>query len=171
HGGNVDQIKNPGPIGSAQIVVGMGDNQPSPRNHESNLAIEKQLSKSAVFRFTYTGKHGVNSDQLLEINPQPNDYVYYTMTQRSKPTGTGSGIALRVYDRSAYASVRILQKSGYINSSTWTAQIERRFTSGLGFQAFYTLTNSIRQAGNSFRDDVATVYHPTVYLPGTVPTN
>jgi len=47
----------------------------------------------------------------------------------------------------------------------------RRFAGGLGFQAFYTMTNSIRQAGNSFRDDVATVYHPTVYLPGTVPTN
>src|SRR5262245_54983443 len=169
--GNVVQINNTDSIGIGQSVVGMAENQPSLRIHEWNLAIEKQLSKSTVFRVTYTGKHGVNSDQLLEINPQPNDYVYYTMTQRSKPTGPGSGIALRVYDRSAYSSVRILQKSGYINSSTWTAQIQRRFTNGLGFQAFYTLTNSIRQAGNSFRDDVATVYHPTVYLPGSVPTN
>ncbi len=168
---NVVQINSTGSIGRGQGVIGMDENQPSLRIHEWNLAIEKQLSKNTVFRLTYTGKHGVNSDQLFEVNPQPNDYVFYTMTQRQKPTGAFSGVALRVYDQNAYTSVRILQKSGYINSSTWTAQIERRFAGGLGFQAFYTMTNSIRQAGNSFRDDVATVYHPTVYLPGTVPTN
>ncbi|MBO0862078.1 MAG: TonB-dependent receptor [Chloracidobacterium sp.] len=158
-------------IGVGQSAVGLDENQPSLRIHEWNLAIEKQLSKNTVIRFTYNGKHGVNSDQLIEINPQPNDYVYYTMTQKVKPTGPTSGIALRIYDQTGYGSVRILQKTGYINSSTWTAQIERRFSSGLGFQAFYTLTNSVRQAGNSFRDDVATVYNPTLYLPGTVPTD
>lgn len=168
---SVVDLNNPGAIGRGQSVIGMAENQPSMRIHEWNLAVEKQLSKSTVFRVTYTGKHGVNADQLFEINPQPNDYTYYTLTQRSKPTGEFSGVALRVYDQNAYTSVRILQKSGYINSSTWTAQIERRFSHGLGFQAFYTLTNALRQAGNSFRDDVATVYHPSLYLPNTVPTN
>src|SRR5206468_6727608 len=48
-------------------------------------------------------------------------------------------------------------------------EFERRFSKGLGFQAFYTLTNVLRLAGNSFRDDVATV--PSVFLPGTVPTD
>jgi len=120
----------PGSIGRGQGVIGMDENQPSLRIHEWNLAVEKQLSKNTVFRVTYTGKHGVNSDQLLEVNPQPNDYVFYTMTQLQKPTGAFSGVALRVYDQNAYTSVRILQKSGYINSSTWTAQIERRFAGG-----------------------------------------
>ncbi len=168
---NVVNVTNPSAIGRGQSVIGLAEDQPSLRIHEWNLAIEKQLSASTVFRVTYTGKHGLNADQLFEVNPQPNDYVYYTQTQKSKPTGEFSGVALRVYDQTAYTSVRQLQKSGYINASTFTAQIERRFTKGLGFQAFYTLTNSLRQAGNSFRDDVATVYNPTVYLAGTVPTN
>jgi len=106
---------------------------------------------------------------LFEINPQPNDYIYYTLTKQPKPTGEFASVALRVYDKTAYTSVRRLQKSGYINSATWTAQFERRFRKGLGFQAFYTLTNSLRMAGNSFRDDVATV--PEAFLPGTVPTD
>ena len=135
------------------------------------MALEKQLSPSIVFRVTYTGKHGVNADQLKEINPQPNDYVYYTQTHASKPTGTFSAVALRLYDKNAYTSVRIQQKTGYINSSTWTAQIEKRFNKGLGFQAFYTMTNSLRLAGNSFRDDGAVVYDPSLYLAGTVPTD
>jgi hypothetical protein len=168
---NAVNLNSVAALSRGQSVIGMDENQPSLRIHEWNLAIEKQLAKTTVFRLTYIGKHGVNADQLFEINPQPNDYVYYTLTQKSKPTGTFANVALRIYDQNAYTSVRILQKSGYINTSIFTAQIERRFSKGLGFQAFYTLTNALRQAGNSFRDDVATAYHPSVYLPGTVPTN
>ncbi|MBI1766486.1 MAG: TonB-dependent receptor [Acidobacteria bacterium] len=168
---NVVELDSTGTLGRGQSVVGMDENQPSLRIHEWNLAIEKQLSKSTVFRITYTGKHGVNADQLFEINPQPSDFVYYSLTNQPKPTGTFANVALRIYDQNAYTSVRILQKSGFINSSTWTAQIERRFNKGLGFQAYYTLTNALREAGNSFRDDVATTYSPAVYLPNTVPTD
>jgi hypothetical protein len=167
---NVVDLDSTGSFGRGQSVIGMAEDQPSLRIHEWNLAIEKQISKNTVFRVTYTGKHGVNADQLFEINPLPNDFVYYTQTGQPKPTGAFSSVALRIYDQNAYTSVRILQKSGYINSSTWTAQIERRFSNGLGFQAFYTLTNALREAGNSFRDDIATTYSPSVYLPNTVPT-
>ena len=168
---NVIDLSNPNAITRGIGVVGLAEDQPSMRIHEWNLALEKQLNQSTVVRLTYTGKHGVNADQLFEINPQPNDYVYYTLTGQTKPSGDFANVALRVYDQTAYTSVRILQKSGYINSSTWTAQVQRRFTKGLGFQAFYTLTNALREAGNSFRDDVATIYSPSIYLPGTVPTD
>lgn len=168
---NLIDLNNPNALGRGTAVRGMAEDQPSLRIHEWNLAIEKQLSKDTVFRITYNGKHGVNSDQLFEINPQPTDYIWFKQTGLPLPVGTFANVARRVYDQNAYTEVRILQKSGYINSSTWTFQIERRFTQGLGFQAFYTLTNALRMAGNSFRDDVATVYHPSLYLPGTVPTD
>jgi hypothetical protein len=77
-------------------------------------------------------------------------------------------VARRPYDQTAYTDVRILQRTGYINSSTFSIEGERRFTKGLSFQAFYTMTNSFRLAGNSFRDDVGSV--PEAYLPGAVPT-
>jgi hypothetical protein len=168
---NVVDITSPLSVGRGQGVVGLAEDQPSLRIHEWNLTIEKQISSNTVVRLTYNGKHGVNADQLFEINPQPNNYVYFSQTKQPLPTGSFAGVALRVYDQSAYTSVRILQKTGYVNSATWTAQIERRFTKGLGFQAFYTLTNALRYAGNSFRDDISNVYHPSLYLPGTVPTD
>lgn len=166
---NVIDLTQPMSVGRGRSVVGMDGAQPSFRIHEWNLALEKQIAASTVLRLTYKGKHGVNSDQLFNINAAPNDFIWYLTTGRPLPSGEFSGVLRRPYDQNAYADVRILQRSGYINSSTWAIEIERRFRSGLGFQGFYTMTNALRLAGNSFRDDV--VSSPSAYLPGAVPTD
>jgi hypothetical protein len=166
---NVIDLNNPTAIGRGVAVRGMDGDQSSVKIHEWNLTFEKQLARSTVFRISYKGKHGVNTDQLYEINPQANDYIWYTTTGEPTPTGEFASVARRIYDKNAYTDVRILQRSGYINTAVWSFEVERRFSKGLGFQAFYTLTNSLRLAGNSFRDDV--VARPEVYLPGTVPTD
>jgi hypothetical protein len=150
-------------LGIGQPVRGMGENQPSLRIHEWNVTLEKQISQNTVIRLRYTGKHGVNADQLIEINPQGNDYFWYVTQGRSLPQGARASVERRVFDKEAYTEVRMLEKTGFINSSTWSIEIERRFTKGLGFQAFYTITNALRMAGNSFRDDVAVL--PSTYLP------
>jgi len=162
-------LNNPTALGRGQAVVGMDGAQPSMRIHEWNLALEKQLAPSTVIRLTYKGKHGVNADQLFNINPQANNYIYYLTTGRATPTGEFANVLRRPFDQNAYTDIRILQRSGYINSSTWALEFERRFRNGLGVQAFYTLTNSLRLAGNSFRDDQASAV--SAYLPGTVPTD
>jgi len=165
---NVIDLNNPTSVGRGRSVVGLDGAQPSLRIHEWNLAVEKQIAKETVVRFTYKGKHGVNADQLYNINGTQSDYVWYLTTGRPLPAGEFSGVLRRPYDQNAYTDVRILQRSGYINSSTWALEVQRRFQNGLGFQAFYTLTNALRLAGNSFRDDVVS---PAAYLPGTVPTD
>ncbi|MBO0799780.1 MAG: hypothetical protein J2P31_13245, partial [Blastocatellia bacterium] len=168
---NAVDVTSPLGIGRGQSVIGMDENQPSLRIHEWNLTIEKQISANNVIRFTYNGKHGINADSTIQINPAPSNFIYYAETKQPLPTGPFASVALHVYDQNAYTSVLVFQKKGYINSSTWTAQFERRFTKGLGFQAFYTMTNALRFAGNATRDDVANVYSPSIYLPGTVPTD
>jgi hypothetical protein len=110
---------------------------------------------TAVFRFN--------------INPQANDYIWYLTTGRATPGGEFSSVLRRPFDQNAYTDIRILQRSGIINSATWALEIEWRFRNGLGFQGFYTLTNSLRLAGNSFRDDQSSAL--SAYLPGTVPTD
>ncbi|MGH9721307.1 MAG: hypothetical protein ACRD8O_13915, partial [Bryobacteraceae bacterium] len=165
---NVIDLDDPLSVGRGVGVVGMDGSQPSFRVHEWNLALEKQIAQGTVIRLTYKGKHGVNADQLFNINATQNDYIWYLTNGRPPPTGEFSGVLRRPYDQNAYTDVRLLQRSGYINSATWALEIERRFRSGLGFQAFYTLTNSLRLAGNSFRDDVGST--PSAYLPGAVPT-
>ena len=165
---NVIDLNNPAAIGRGISVLSLGP-LPSMQIHEWNLALEKQLGTSTVFRVRYNGKHGVHADQLNEINSTQTDYVWYVSTGRQIPTGEFSSVARRPYDQTAYTSVRILEKTGYINTASFSVELERRFNKGLAFQAFYTLTNSLRLAGNSFRDGIGSV--PDAYLPGTVPTD
>jgi hypothetical protein len=166
---NVIRMDDPGALSRGRGVVGLDGSQPSLRIYEWNLALEKQIARSTVLRVTYKGKHGINTDQLYNINGPPNDYIWYLTTGRAKPTGEFGGVLLRPYDQNAYTDVKILQRSGYINSATWSLEMERRFRNGLSFQAFYTLTNSLRLAGNSFRDDQVSA--ASAYLPGAVPSD
>ncbi len=163
----VINIDSPNPVGRGQSVVGIDPNFPDLKIHEWNVAVEKQLSRTLVFRVRYNGKHGVNADQLNEINPGPTTYNYYITTLQPTVTGAYSSVYNRPYDQNAYTSVRLLAKTGMINTETFTLEMERRFSKGIGFQAFYTITNSLRLAGNSFRDGVGQV--PAAYLPGAVP--
>jgi hypothetical protein len=166
---NLIDIEDPNSLGRGRGVTGMDSKQPSLKIHEWNFAIEKQIDASTVIRVTYKGKHGVNTDQIYNINGQQTDYIWYLTTGRAIPGGEFASVLRRPYDQNAYTNVNILQRTGYINSATWALEVERRFRSGLGFQAFYTLTNSLRLAGNSFRDDVGS--DPSIFLPGTVPSN
>jgi hypothetical protein len=166
---DVIDVDDPTSVSRGRSVVGFDGKQPSLKIHEMNLALEKQVARTTVVRITYKAKLGVNADQLFNINPQPTDYIWFLTTGRVLPTGEFSGVLRRPYDRNAYTDVRILQRTGYLNSSTWALETERRFSKGLSFQGFYTMTNALRLAGNSFRDDVASA--TAAYLPGTVPTD
>ena len=63
--------------------------------------------------------------------------------------------------------MHILQKTGFINTTVFAAEVQRRFTKAFGFQVFYSMTNALRAAGNSFRDGIGST--PEAYLPGAVP--
>jgi hypothetical protein len=117
----------------------------------------------------WTGRHGWNADQLVNINPQQSNYIWLVTTGTNYPTGTYSGVARRPYDQNAYGNIQIVQKTGIINTSTFAVEFERRFSKGLAFQAFHTITNATRLAGNTFRDSLGSV--PQNFLPGTVPTD
>ncbi len=166
---NIIDLNQPNPVGRGLGVVGIDENYPDLRVHEWNLAVEKQLSATTVLRFRYNGKRGVNADQLQDINPQQTDWTWYSTRLEPLPTGAYSAVLRRPYDQNAYTSVRLLNKNGYINAATFTAEFERRFRNGLGFQGFYTISNSYRLAGNSFRDGIGSV--PEAFLPGSVPAD
>jgi len=165
---DVIDLNNPISVSRGLAVNAMGP-LPSLRVHEWNLALERQFGQATVLRLRYNGKHGVNADQLQNINPTQTNYVWYTTTGLALPTGEYANVARRPYDQTAYTDVQILQKTGYINTNIISVEMERRFSKGLAFQTFYTMTNSFRLAGNSFRDGIGSV--PQAYIPGSVPTD
>jgi hypothetical protein len=161
-------LNNPAAIGRGTSVVAMGA-LPSMKIHEWNATLEKQLTERMVFRVRYTGRHGWHADQLDNINPQQTNYVWLVTTGANYPTGPLSGEARRPYDQKAYTDINILTKTGISNSSTFVLEFERRFSHGLAFQFFHTVTNAYRLAGNSFRDGGGLT--PGDFIPGTVPTD
>jgi hypothetical protein len=166
---NPVDITNPNSLGVGQSVTGLATSLPSSKVHEWNAEIEKELGHQMVLRIKYSGKHGSNLDQLDNINPQMTDYNWYSTTHQPTPTGTYANTARRIYDTTAYTTVNLLAKTGMSNSETGTLEIDKRFSKGLQFQWFYTLTNAYRLAGNSFRDGPGTT--AAQFPAGAVPTD
>jgi len=164
---NAVDINSPVALGVGQSVIGLGSNYPSAKVHQWNLMIEKTIGSATVLRLRYDGKHGANLDQTNEINPQASDYIYYTLNGTALPGGTFASVARRPYDQTAYSSVRVLEKTGLSNSNLGAIELERRFSRGLQFQVFYTMTNAFRLAGNSTRDGLGTTADQ--FFPGSVP--
>ena len=113
---NSVNIASPTALGVGQSVVALAPDLPSSRIHEWNAEIEKQIGPSMVMRLKYDGKHGVNLDQLNEINGQAPDYIWYTETGLTTPGGSLSSVARRPYDQNAYTSVRLFAKTGVMNT-------------------------------------------------------
>ena len=162
-------LNSPLSIGRGQSVTAMGD-LPSMKMHEWNMALEKQMRESFVIRVRYTGRHGYHADQTNNINPQQTNYVWLVSTGQPFPTGTYSGEARRPYDQTAYTDVRVFSKTGFINSTTFVVEAEKRFSKGLSFQIFHTMTNAFRLAGNSTRDGIGNNI-ADYYIPNSVPTD
>jgi hypothetical protein len=166
---NVVDTSNPNSLGIGQSVTALAPSMPTTKISEWDFIIEKELGHSMVARLTYDGKHGWDLDQLNNINPQLTTYDWYASTLSPTPTGSYSSVARGTYDTNAYTTINFLAKTGMSNSNMFTGQIEKRFSHGLQFQAYYTLTNAYRLAGNSFRDSPGTT--PAAFLPGAVPTD
>lgn len=166
---NSVDTSSPNSLGVGQSVVALSPQMPSSRVYEWNAEIEKEISRNTVVRIKYTGIRGAHLDQLQNINPQASDYIWYTETNQPTPSGSYSSVARRPYDQNAYTDIKFLSKTGYSNSETGVLEVSRYFSRGLQFQAFYSLTDAYRLAGNSFRDGPGVT--PADFLPGAVPTD
>jgi Carboxypeptidase regulatory-like domain/TonB dependent receptor len=166
---NVIDLNSPTAIGRGLGVAGLAEDQSNPRVHEWSFTLEKEIATNTVVRMSYKGNHANKLEQYYNINPQAPDYVWFLTTGQPLPTGTFANVARRVYDQEAYTDVTLIGRTGYSNTQEFDFEVQRRFSDGLGFQAFYALTNAWRNGGNGFRDSVMT--RPEVFLPGTVPTD
>jgi hypothetical protein len=67
-----------------------------------------------------------------------------------------------------YGNLQEYRRDGWGNSNGAQVQVERRYSKGFGFQAFYTLLNSMKAAGHGWYAD-SSVAPVTSFLPGEVP--
>ena len=109
------------------------------RMQEWTVTVERELMRNTVLKLSYTGNHGSNLQQHWDVNSPMARYNYQAATGNLAPT---NGDLRRINPNwNLTGSYGVLQHNGYSNANSVQANIERRFTGGLAFQAFYVYTH------------------------------
>jgi hypothetical protein len=144
--------------------------QPTPRVHDWSLTLEKELMSNTLARVAWVGNSSTHQFQDSQINTAPNTYVYYMRTGQPLPTGALSGVVLRPYNArnnvTVFGNLQEWVQEGFGNYRGLQFEIERRYSKGIAFQAFYVVGNNFWTMTG---DNTRTVLLPDSYLPGAVP--
>ena len=106
---------------------------------EWQFTIERELIRNTALRLSYIGDRGSNLEQRYALNNQEAQYNYEIRTGNAPPANRDF---TRVNPNWSFGN-GVLAKNGYSNTNSFQAQVERRYSSGLAFQAFYTYTHSL----------------------------
>lgn len=115
------------------------------RSREWNFTLEHEFLKNTALKLSYIGGHADGLEQRFSLNNRESEYNYQARTGVARPAILDT---LRVNPNWSFNAAN---KTGYSNTHSAQVQVERRFSSGLGFQWFYTFTRSMNtsDAGSS----------------------
>jgi Carboxypeptidase regulatory-like domain/TonB dependent receptor-like, beta-barrel len=102
-----------------------------------NFTVEHEIMRDTALRLSYIGTHGSDLEQKFEVNSRESEWNYQARTGLAVP---GRRDDLRVNKDWA---PRGTNHTGYSNSNSLQAEIERRYSNGLAFQWFYTFTRAL----------------------------
>jgi hypothetical protein len=154
--------------GEAYQTAYFHPDQPSSRVHDWNLTIEKEMTSDTVMRLAYIGNHASYQDSYDDWNQQIPAYVWYMTRKELLPTGSQSAALRRPNPTYPYGNLQEYRRDGWGNSNGVQVQFERRYSKGIGFQAFYTMLNVMKAAGHGWYGD-SSVAPVSSFLPGEVP--
>ena len=109
------------------------------RAREWHFTIEREIMRNTALRISYIGDHGSNLEQRVALNNQESQYNFVARTGLTVP---GNRDLTRV-NRNWSFSNGVVEKIGYSNTNSVQVQVERRYSSGLAFQWFYTFSRSL----------------------------
>ncbi|QOY85442.1 carboxypeptidase-like regulatory domain-containing protein [Paludibaculum fermentans] len=156
-------------LGSNFQAAYFDPNQPSSRAHTWNFTLEKEVLANTVVRLSYNGNHGAHLESYQDLNQSLlsyGTYNWYKRTGNPVPEGDTASMLTNAIPTSPLGTTQLWGKDGWSNSHGITAEVERRYAKGIGFQAFYQLTNANRAAGEGWYvgTDLPEAY-PTGQLP------
>jgi len=165
---NVLDLSQPGGITRGNFTIDYFDpNQPTSRAHQWNFTLEREVLQNTLLRIGYVGTHGSRLDQYYSYNTAPNAYIWYVTTGSPTPTGANAGVSGRPFENTLLGDIERYQKTGWSNANAFQFELQRRFSRGYAFQAFYVMTNAFRAGGRGWQDDM--IPGAAVFLPGAVP--
>jgi hypothetical protein len=111
------------------------------RAQEWTVTFERELMKNTSLRLSYIGNHGSNIEQRWRWNDPESAYNYQARTglqastnpdlRRVNPNWTSGCCNAPIYH------------NGYSNNHSVQAEVNRHYSNGLAFQAFYTFSHAM----------------------------
>ena len=146
--------------------------QPSSRVWDWNLTLEKEIMHDTLLRAAYVGNHSTHLDSYDDLNAQIPAYIWVSNTHALPPNDPNSNAEIRPLDGTTYpyGDLQLYRKDGWGWSNGIQAELERRYSKGVGYQVMYMFMNSTRAANHGWYYDSA-VEPVTSFLPNTVPAD
>jgi len=102
-----------------------------------HFTVERELMRNTALRLTYVGDHGRNLEQRYSLNQRESEYNFVARTGQNPP---GNRDLMRVNKDWGF---RAANHTGFSNTHSLQAEVERRYSNGLAFQWFYVFTRSL----------------------------
>jgi hypothetical protein len=119
------------------------------RMQQWTFNIERELMRNTSLRLSYIGTHGSNLEQLEAFNTPEAQWNYQTRTGLAAPVNRD----LRRPNPNWNGTIS--SHIGYSNSHSFQAQVQRRFSSGLSFQWWYTYDHALTTSDEDGYNDGA----------------
>jgi hypothetical protein len=117
----------------------------TPYTIQWNLTVEREFLQNYVASVSYVGTRGVKLYVREQINPSLGTFLGVP-ADRVIPVPTISNANLRRLNDDVRGGITELNSAGTSDYHALEAQVQRRFTNGLTFQAAYTFSKSISDA-------------------------
>ncbi|MCC7342370.1 MAG: TonB-dependent receptor [Bryobacterales bacterium] len=102
-----------------------------------HLTLEHEFMKNTAVRFSYIGSQGRDLEQKYSLNAREAEFNYVARTGMAPPSNRDLLRENKDWNFNA------TNHTGYSNTHSFQAEIERRFMGGLSFQAFYVFSRSM----------------------------
>ena len=105
-----------------------------PQVQEWNLTLEQDLGRSVGVRFSYSGSHGQNLEAMEDLNQVPANAMGYAQAAGNLPYPD-------------WSVIQSVENADISNYSSGTVEMSKRGGSSLTFDASYTFTRDLSNAG------------------------
>lgn len=125
---------------SQPMVIMDPNNWADDRMQQWTFNLEREIMKDTSLRLSYIGTHGSNLEQRVAWNTPETVLNYINRTGLNVVAGS-KGNDLRRFNPNWNPTLE--SHVGFSNSNSAQLQVERRFSQGLSFQAFYVFTRAL----------------------------
>ena len=107
-----------------------------PSVQQWNLTVEQDMGRSIGVRLSYTGSHGQNLEAMEDLNQVPANSAGYDQAGNSRPYPS-------------WAVIQSVMNAAESNYSSGTAEVSRHSGKSITFDASYTFTRDLSNAGGA----------------------